>query len=452
LADEKRLVVVGGNAAGMAAALRARRLNAHAEIAIIEKSRYLAAATCSIPAFLRGDFSSVEALQNITPERAAGDFSLKIYSEHEAQEIDCRNHQLQVANLLTGQSFRIPYDRLILATGADPVRPDLPNHCARGTFVLRSLADAVEFRNYLEREKPRTLVVLGAGTIAQVCASMLKSYDLNVIFIARGKELLEDLDPVISDRIIKKLYENGIQVYFFDTTVHLEASLEQKIRSVEWDGQRIECQALLFALGVRPNTRLAQDAGIESGVAGSIKVDRFLNTSRHGIYACGDCAHTYLRITNKPFFWPLATTSARQGRQAGTNAAGGRGEDPGTLATRIWNCFNLTIGRTGIAPSQAVAQSMKLKRTAVNALSKPVYHGGDHLDLVIYAEEESNRVVGAQIAGTEGVHARLNTLCVAIECKMTLRDLERLDLGYTPEISALWDPVQIAGRLGGKKT
>ncbi len=436
----------------MAAALRARRLDADAEIAIIEKSRYLAAATCSIPAFLRGDIATVESLQNVSPIRAAEDYSLKLYVEHKAQEIDCRNHQLHLENLLTGQTFSIPYDRLILATGASPVRPDLPNNHARGTFELRSLADAFEFRNYLEREKPRTIVVFGSGTIAQVCASSLKSYDMNVIFLTQCKELLEDLDPVVSDRIFSTLSENGIQVYFAENNVNIEVSIEQRIRAVVWDGHMIECQAVLFALGVRPNSRLAHHAGIESGIEGSIKVDRFLSTSRHGIYACGDCAHTYLRVTNKPIYWPLATTAARQGRQAGTNVAGGHGEDPGTLATRIWNCFDLTVGRTGVAPSQAAAQGLKIKRTEVKALSKPIRYGGDQLIIAIYSDAESDRVLGAQIAGKDGVHARLNALCAAIECKMTMRDLERLDFGYTPEISALWDPIQIAGRLGGKKT
>lgn len=436
----------------MAAALRARRLDARAEIVIVEKSRYLAAATCSIPAFLRGDISRIESLQNYTPLRAVEDFSLHVYTEHEAQQIDCRNRQLRVENRLTKQSFFIPYDRLILATGAQPVRPDIPNNRSRGTFVIRSLSDASEFRNFLEREKPRTLVVVGTGTIAQVCASSFISYGLNVIFIAIDKVLLENLDPLISNRINKTLSENGVQVYLSEKDLNIESSLEQRVRIVEFDGQKIECQAVLFAMGVRPNADLALNSGIQSGIAGSIKVDRFLVTSRHGVYACGDCAHTFLRITNKPIYWPLATTAARQGRQAGTNAAGRRGEDPGTLATHIWNCFDLTIGKTGIAPSQAASHGIKVKRIAVNSLSKPIQYGGVPLDLVIYYETENHRVVGAQIAGRDGVHARLNALCAAIECKMTVQDLERLDFGYTPEISALWDPIQIAGRLGGMKT
>lgn len=445
------LIVVGGNSAGMAAAACARRRRPDLDITLVEKGRRIAMATCSIPAYLENRVEAIEALENLTPESAAAKYRLNVLTGHEAVEIQPRNHRLTVRNSDTSQSFDLPYDRLILSTGARPIRPAWPNVNATGIFTLRHLDDALALRTYIERRKPREFVVVGTGTIAQVCATGLSRQGMAITMIGPDERLLEIMEESISERIRHRLTDGGITVHLGDIVTGYKASLDGEVEAVETASGTYPCQGVLLAIGVEPNAQLAQSAGLATGIQGSIRIDRHLMTSRQGIYACGDCTHTILRITHKPFYWPLATTAARQGRQAGSAACGDQGEDPGTLATRLWKCFDLEIGRVGLSSSQASAIGMKSTVTAIEAASKPGFYGGHRLSLVINSDPESGRIIGAQVAGREGVLARLNTMVAAIAGKLTLKDLENLDLGYSPELSGLWDAIQTAGRVGRRR-
>ncbi len=442
------LIIVGGNAAGMAAALRARRRRPDLDITIIEKSAYIAAATCSLPAFLEDRIAKIQSLVNLSPQEAASQHQLEVLTGHEALEIDPRGHQLTILNLATKQVTKLPYHRLILATGARPIRPNWPNINAGGIFTLRSLDEAQTLRNFLEQRRPRQFVVIGAGTIAQVCASALRSFGMEVRLIGQGDSLMKDLETPIHERIMSILVEGGIDVYFTDNEISLKVSHDNEVVAVDLAGKSFSCQGIMLAMGVEPRVELAKTAGIALSVQGAIRVDRHLMTSRQGIYACGDCAHSIFNLTHRPIYWPLATTASRQGRQAGENASGGQADDPGTLAARLWTCFNLQIAIVGLSSNRAKQQGIKHKITVTKANSKAPSYGGAQLDLVILSDPESGRILGAQMAGLEGIHARLAALSAAIAGRMTLKDLERLDFGFTPEISALWDPIHIAGRLG----
>lgn len=442
--------MVGGSAAGLAAALRARRRCPGLDITVVEQSRRIATANCAIPAFLDGRLEKIESLENLTAASAAEQHGLNVLTGHQALEIHPVNHLLKVRNLSTDQVFDLPYHRLVLATGARPIRSNLPNVGARGIFTLRNLDDAQDLRNYLDCRRPSQFVVIGTGTIAQVCAAALRSYGMEVLLIGLGSELMEDLEEPISRRVSETLSAGGISLYFTDNLHGFKVSLDNEVEGVETAGRTFSCQGVLIAVGVEPNSDLAQTAGIGLGVQGCVRIDRHLMTSRQAIFACGDCTHTTLRITHKPFYWPLATTASRQGRQAGESASGGQGEDPGTLAARIWRCFGLQVGRVGLSSSQARAADFQCNVTTVKASSKPLHFGGDMIDLSIITDQKDGRIIGAQLAGLEGVHARLNTLCAAIAGRLTLKEIENLDLGYTPEIASLWDPVQIAARQGRK--
>lgn len=434
----------------MAAALRARRRRPDLDITVVESGDYLACANCSIPAYLDGRLESLDSLQNLTPAQASQEHRLNILIRHQALEIDPRRHSLKVRNRDTDQEFTLPYGRLILATGARPIVPPIPNAAARGIFTLRHLDDARALRHFLDSRKPRRFAIMGTGTIAQVCAAALRSYGLEVTFIGQGNSLMADLEGPISERIHETLQANGITVYYADNILSFKVSLENEVQAVELPGKLLECDGVLLALGVQPNTDLARSADLALGINAAIRVDRHLMTSRQYIYACGDCAHTTLRLNHKPFYWPLATTANRQGRQAAENASGGQGEDVGTLAARLWRCFDLQIGRIGLSVAQANAAGFKPQLTTIKAPTKAKIYGGDALDLVLIHNQPDGRILGAQMASLEGVQARLNSIAAAITGRLTLRDLEDLDFAYTPEISALRDPLQIAARQGRK--
>jgi len=434
----------------MAAALRARRRRPDLDITVVESGPYLACANCSIPAYLDGRLESIESLQNLTPEQATQEHRLNVLIRHLALEIDPRRHALKVRNLDTDQEFSLPYHRLILATGARPIIPPIPNVRARGIFTLRHLQDAQALRHYLETRQPRHFVVVGTGTIAQVCAASLRSYGMEVMFIGQDQALMADLEKPINERIYETLLANRITVYFADNIISVKVSIENEVQGLELPGRQLICDGILFALGVQPNTSLAQTADLDLGISGAIRVDRHLVTSRQAIYACGDCAHTTLRINHKPFYWPLAATANRQGRQAGENASGGQGEDAGTLAARIWRCFDLQIGRIGLSPFQAIEAGFKPKMISIKAPSRAKFYGGEQLDLILIYDQQDGRILGAQMASLEGILARMNAVAAAIIGRLTLKDLEDLDFAYTPELSALRDPLQIAARQGRK--
>jgi NADPH-dependent 2,4-dienoyl-CoA reductase/sulfur reductase-like enzyme len=435
----------------MAAALRARRHRSDLKITVIEKSQRIAIANCSIPAYLDGTFEDVNVLQRLSTADARNIHELDVLIGHSATRILPIQHTLSLENLTTGQSFDLHYDRLILSTGAEPIRPRWPNIGAKGVFSLRTLEDAHSLRHFLETDKPKNFVIIGTGTIAQACCAALHSYGMNVTMIGKSEGLMDDLEKPISDSICETLNDHDINLYFTDNLIGIKVSLDNKAVGVEASSNIIAADGVLLAMGVKPNVDLALSSDISLSIDNAILVDRHLMTSRQGIYACGDCAVTKNRITNKPIYWPLAKTAARQGRLAGENASGGNVFDPGTLASRFWTCFDLLIGRIGLSTKQAREHGFKIDTTSVRAFTKPRLFGGKAIDLVLISSRDNGRILGAQMAGPQGVHACFNTLVTAIEGKMTLRELENLDLGYTPEISSLWDPVQIAGRLGERK-
>jgi NADPH-dependent 2,4-dienoyl-CoA reductase/sulfur reductase-like enzyme len=451
LNNPNRLLVIGANAAGMAAALRARRRRPDLDITVVERSERVAVANCAIPDFLHGRIATVDELQQLTLEQAREKHNLNILTTHKAVDIDPVRRYVSVTNLSTNQTFDLDYDALILATGADPIRPDWPNKNAPGVFTLRDACSAQSLRDFLERRKPESIAVIGTGTIAQGTASALSASGAKVTLIGLPGDLMVDLEPSINAKIIATLISNGINVYFSDNIYGFKVSLDGKVTGIVNGDELIPCECVLLAVGIRPNTELAKTAGISLGINGAIRVDRHLATSRSRIFACGDCAETHNRITNKPIYWPLATTAARQGRQAGESASGGIGQDPGTLMTRLWICFDLQVGRVGLSSRQAIEGGFKVQTTEIKALSKPKHAGGDEILLVLVNDRENGRILGAQAAGRKGILSRINTLAAAIVGKLTLSDLEGLDLGYTPELSTLWDPVLIAGRLGKKK-
>ncbi|MBU1881954.1 FAD-dependent oxidoreductase [bacterium] len=436
------MIIIGGNAAGMAAVMRARRNRPDMDITVIERSSHISSANCSIPDFLAGAIASKDDLFVLTPESVRVDYRINLLTNHNAIDVNAVKREISVQNKATSQEFSLPYDRLILATGASPFKPNWPNINSKGVFALRAPHDADALRSFIQTQKPRKIVVVGTGTIAQVCAAALHSYGLDIKMIGLTSGLMTDLESTISKRLYDTLANNNIDLYFTDNLYGIKVSLDNKVIGIEEHGDLHQCDMVLLAMGVTPNVDLADSASISLGKNGAITVDKHLKTSRETIYACGDCAETFHKITHKPVYWPLATTSARQGRQAGESASGGQGQDTGTLTTRIWTCFDLQVGRTGLSVKQAEEFGIKASKAEISV--------DRQMDMaLIYDQNE--RLIGAQMAGMRNVHAALNTLAAAIEGKLTLREIEGLDLGYTPKLSTLWDPIQIAARQGRKQ-
>jgi NADPH-dependent 2,4-dienoyl-CoA reductase/sulfur reductase-like enzyme len=429
----------------MAAAMRARRLAPTCDITVIERTDRISISNCSIPQYLNGTIENIGRLQVLSIADAKEQHRINILTSHTVREILPSRCLLTVENIPTGQLFTIPYQRLIISTGADPIRPNWPNVHADGVFTLRNLDDAVAVRRHLERVRLAKIIIIGTGTIAQVCASALKSAGAQVRMIGLSSGLMTDLEEPVSQSIMHTLHSNDIDVYFTDNLFGIKVSLDNNAAGIMEDSRIHECSCVLLAMGVKPNAEIAKSAGIAVGKFGAIRVDNHLMTSRQRVYACGDCAETINRITNRPVYWPLATTAARQGRQAGECAVTGNGNDPGTYLMRLWTCFELEIGRVGLSSIQAKEAGFKVKTTAIKAKSRPE---GENIELVLIHESGTDRILGAQAVGTEGIHARINTLSAAITAKMSLKEIESLDLGYTPGISSLWDPVHIAGRMG----
>lgn len=447
----QRLVVIGGSASGITAALRARRLRPDLDITVIEASPYISPANCSIPAYLSGEIEYIESLQVLKAETAISEHHLNLMLQHAVQKVEPVEHRVFVENLSTKQTIQIPYDRLIIATGASPLIANLPNIQSQGIFTLRNLTDSERLRNFIEQKKPAKFVIIGTGTIAQACASVFRHFGIQTTILGTTPRLMDDLEMDIADSIKTELTSNDVSVHIVDKIVRFNVLLDGNVCEVETSNGIYKCDGILLATGIKPNTESFLSSGISLTSQGVIRTDRHLMTSRQGIFACGDCATTFHRITHQQTHWPLATTAVRQGRIAGENAVGGSESDPGTLHSRYWTCFDLQIGRVGLSSHQADEASFKYDITKIDSLSRSPIYGGSEIHLIIITIRNDGRIIGAQLTGKDGVYARLNTLIAAIEGKLTLKEIENLDLAFTPQITNLWDPVHIAGRLGGKK-
>lgn len=442
-----RIVIVGGGAAGMSAAAQALRRDPKAEVEVYEAGDHVSYGACGIPYLVAGKVREPEELVVFTPERFERERGGKVRVRHAVTEIDLKAKRVAVLPRGAREPMEVRFDKLILATGARPVKLGVPGADLRGIFRLRDLSSGIALRRFVEEWRPRLVVVVGAGFLGLEMAEAFLERGMEVTLLEREGEVMPMLDPEVSRFVRSMLESAGVKVV---TGVEVRGyEGKEFVRTVYTEDGSYPADVVLEAVGIRPNTELARNAGLSLTRFGAIRVDSAQETSRPGVYAAGDCAGTKNIVTGGEFWHPLGTTANKTGRVAGDRAAGGTMRFLGVAGTQIAKIPGGEVGRTGLTLKEAREAGFKAEAADILDHSRSAYHpGGGRLLLRLVYDAETGRVLGAQAAGAEGVKARLDVVATALWARMTVGDLSRLDLAYAPPFSPVWDPLlRVAGRV-----
>jgi CoA-dependent NAD(P)H sulfur oxidoreductase len=445
-----RLVIVGGVAAGTKAASRARRVDPEVEITVYQEEPEPSISECGLPYHLSGVVAGREELVARTPEKFA-EKGIEVRVRHRVERIDPTAKKLSVRNLSKGHSFEDTYDRLVIATGAQAVFPPLPGVDLDGVFKLRFLTDSDAVRGHIREHSPREAAVVGGGYIGLEVAENLCRLGMEVSLIEGEDRVALSYGPEVAQRVEDHLKENGVRVY---TGAEVEAFTgEERVRGVRFGDEELEVDLVVVGVGIKPRVELAEEAGVELGPSGAIRVDRHMRTNLPDVWAAGDCVESLNLVSGEPAWVPLGDTANQMGRVAGTNAAMGEDalEFPGILGTGIFKVFDLGVGKTGLSEKEAEDAGFETVGAAIETTDRASYYPGvEKVFLKLIADRATGRLLGAEAAGS-GADKLTDVCATAIWSKLSYPDLVNLDLAYAPPYGPALSPVvQAATVLSGE--
>ncbi|GAA3730963.1 FAD-dependent oxidoreductase [Salinactinospora qingdaonensis] len=444
---QSRLVVIGGDAAGMSAASQARRHKSSAELEILalEAGEHTSYSACGIPYFVAATVPEAQDLVVRDPATFAHRHHIEVRTRCEVTKIDLDRRVVRTAHA-DGSAGEEPFDQLMLATGALPRRPDLPGADAEGVFGVQTLTDGIELRAEIEERAPRRAVVVGGGYIGLEMAEAFLQRGMVVDLIEALPEPMSTLDPDMGGLVREALREMGVNFHPNTPVTGFEAP-EGRVRAVHTAGGGHEADIVVLGLGTRPNSDLARAAGIAIGPTGGVAVDARMRTSAPGVWAAGDCVETFHRVSRAPVAIALGTHANKQGRVAGDNIGGGYARFPGVVGTALTKVCGLEVARTGLNEAQAHRAAYMFDTVTVESSTRAGYYpGAGAITVKLLAERGSGRLLGGQIVGCENAGKRIDVLATALWNEMTVADMAGMDLGYAPPFAPVWDPVLIAAR------
>jgi NADPH-dependent 2,4-dienoyl-CoA reductase/sulfur reductase-like enzyme len=444
--SRERLIVVGGVAAGLSAASQARRLNHELEIRVYEKGPDISYSACGLPYFVGGLVPDADTLRVHSPDFFRTERGIDVFTHHEVVEISASRRRVGVLAPGSGSPEDIHYDHLVLATGAEPAWPEIPGTGLKGVFHVNDLQSTVALKRHLESGSVSKAVIVGGGYIGLEVAEALKKQGRTVSLLERSPRLFEAVDEEIVKVIREELTRNGVQVFTETALAALAGDAQGVVRRVHSEKTSFETDCVVLATGVRPRTKLAQEAGIDLGASGAIFVNEYQETSAAAVYAAGDCADALNLVSGQRTHVPLGTTANKQGRVAGENVAGGRARFPGIVGTAVVKVFGLEVARTGLSREEACAAGFRVAEATVQAPSRARYLGGEDILVKLIGDRSSGRLLGAQMVGPEGVAKRIDVLATALHSRLTAEQVYQLDLSYAPPFSTVWNPILIAAR------
>ena len=438
----ERLVVIGGDAAGMSAASQARRLRPDLEIVVFERGAYTSYAACGLPYVIGGEVEHVEELVARTPEqfRAGG---IDVRTCHEVVAIDIDHRMVQVAEHGTDTVQWEGYDELLIATGGSPVRPPLPGIDSEGVYDIRTLPDAEAMRRALD-DGARSAVIVGGGYIGVEMAESLVHRGLRVTMVEQADQPMLTLDADMAALVTDALVDLGVDVRLGEGVTSF-ATTGGRVTAVVTGSGSFDADLVVVGLGVRPNAGLAVDAGIPVGPSGGIAVDERMHTRVDGVWAAGDCVESHHRVSGQQVVVALGTHANKQGRVAGTNIGGGTATFGGVLGTAITRVGRTEVARTGLGEREAAAAGFDALGVATDAKARAGFlPGAEPMRVKIVAERATGRLLGGQIVGGAGSGKRIDILATALWNEMTVVEVGGMDLAYAPPFSPVWDPVLLA--------
>ncbi|NLP30008.1 MAG: CoA-disulfide reductase [Clostridiales bacterium] len=438
----KKLIVIGGVAAGMSAASKARRTDPNLEVTVYTDGEYISYAGCGLPYFIGGRIASKEDLI----ARSITDFkkqNIDVHTLSKVESIDPQNKKVFIRDLKENKLFEDNYDKLIIGTGARPFVPGLDGMHLNGIFTLRTINDSLNIIEFLKKERPKNISIIGGGYIGLEMAENFVENGCKVTVIERAPHIIPNMDADMAEILTKYLLEKGVDIRTGETVKGFSGN--SSVKSVITDQGEIPTDFVLLSIGVVPNTEIVEGTGIKLGLRNAILVDRKMNTNIDGIFAAGDCATAYHIVTGKDVYMPLGTTANKQGRVAGENAAGGDAQFKGVIGTGIARVMEMEVSRTGLSERECQDLGIHYETRKIQSMTAAHYcPNSNSIHLKLIAERDTGCLLGAQIVGYAGAALRIDMLATAITIRSTVSQLIDMDLAYSPPFSPVWDPVLIA--------
>ncbi|GAA3157694.1 FAD-dependent oxidoreductase [Blastococcus jejuensis] len=442
-----RLVVIGGDAAGMSAAAQARRLRGAGdlEIVVVEQGPDVSYSACGLPYWVGGEVPDRDLLIARTPTQFAAD-DIEVRLGTRAESID-----LAAGSVTTSAGDTLGYDSLVVATGGRPLRPDVPGLDADGVHGVHRLADGADIRAALAAGARRA-VVLGGGYIGLEMADVLHGRGLDVTVVLADPFPMAQLDAEMGERVCKAMGDLGIAVQTEQPVREIEVDADGAVAAVRTDDGRYPADLVVLGLGMGPEVALAEAAGLRLGETGAVEVDRTQRSRSHPeVFAAGDCSQTYSRITGEPLHVALGTHANKQGRVAGSVIGGRPARFAGVLGTALTKVGDLEIARTGLCTTQAEAAGYDYRTETIEGTTKAGYYpGAEPITVKLLSDRGSGRLLGAQIVGGPGSGKRIDVLATAIWAGLTAEEFAGSDLSYAPPFSPTYDPVLVAARVASR--
>lgn len=442
-----KIVIIGSVAAGTSVAAKARRNDETAEIVVYEAAEDISYSVCGMPYFLGGEVESIEELIPRNAEWFKKRFEIDIYTNHVVKSVHPDEKVIDVYNREEGVGFKESFDKLILATGSYSLSPapfNLNEH--NNVFHVKSMDDTRAIDRYMKSRDIKNVTVIGSGFIGLEMTEQLVNKGLDVSIVELADQVFPKIDADMSIHLKKELTKQGVALYLNDKVTDIQGASKASLLTTQ-NGVELQTDMVILAVGVRPNTHLTKNTSIQLGETGAISVNEYMETSVKDIFAVGDAAESFHRITGKPIYHPLGSTANKMGRIAGDHMTGGNLSFKGTLGTGIFRLFDLTVAYTGLSAAEAKAAGFD---PVVVHNIKPAhaqYVGGKNMIIKAVADRETGRFLGAQIVGPEGVDKRIDVFATAITFKANSEELFDLDLAYAPPFSTTKDPVIYTGMV-----
>lgn len=442
--NKKKVVIVGGVAGGASAAARLRRLDENAEIVMFEKGEFISFANCGLPYYVSGEIKEQSALTLQTPKSFNARFNVDVRILSEVVAIKPEEKKVVIKKVLDGTTYEESYDELVLSMGAEPIKPNIKGVDSKKVFTIRNIPDTLRLKEYVDYKKPKSAVVVGGGFIGLEIAENIKAVGVDVTIVEMSNQVIAPIDYDMAAEVHCHLRSKGVNLMFNSALEEIEEkgdSLEVTI-----SGKKVETDMVVMAIGVKPESKMAVDAGIEVNARGAIKVDSHMRTNIKNIYAIGDVIEITNFITKEKSYVPLAGPANKQGRIVADNICGLGTVYTGTQGSSVMKVFDITVASTGLNEKEAKRQGLNYGKVYTYSANHATYYPGASMMAIktIY-EKNTGKILGAQIIGKVGVDKRCDVFAVAIRANMTAYDLTNLELCYAPPYGSAKDPVNMAG-------
>ena len=441
---QKKVVIIGGVAGGASAAARLRRLDENAHIVVVERGPYISFANCGLPYYLGGTIQDRAALTLQTPESFKARFNVDVRVFSEAVSIQPDNKTITIHNHNTGEEYEESYDSLILSMGADAAMPPIPGIDSKKVFTVRNIPDTVAVKTYIEEHQAKKAVVAGGGFIGLEVAENLRDLGMDVTLVEMADQVIPSIDADMAAQVHGHMRQKGLHL--------LLGSALQKIEDTETgvsltvNGEPIDADLLVMAIGVRPASEIAVKAGLPANAKGALIVNSAMETGVEGIYAVGDLIEITHFVTGEKGYIPLAGPANKQGRIAADNICGIPSRYTGTQGSSILKVFDLAVASTGITEKTAKALHLNYEKSFTFSANHATYYpGATNMSIKTIFEKDTGKILGVQIVGNDGVDKRCDVFATTIRAGMTAKDLTELELCYAPPFGSAKDPVNMAG-------